>query len=174
MAAAVEFLSGVVRFWANDSAQYGDPYEWCATVRWINPDTVEILGVIKPPSKQVWAAVLSELGQYGAKELVFYRIKNGVKREHRLRVPSVGFLEVNGMSGEVSVNSELAVTTPGNLREVVIEMKADWDDNPNSLPGYENRVVYRDLPPAGFAKLQQEIAGVFQRMADFGAAAIGG
>ena len=82
MKAAIESISGVIRVW-HDGCVYGDPYEWVATVRWINRKTVEILGYTSRVTPSIWRAVIKECQ------------KNGIDASHL-----VGLLEEAGFSVE--------------------------------------------------------------------------
>lgn len=77
--AEIEILSGVVRFWNDSDAGYGDPYDWVATLRWVNPEVAEVVGITKPPTPDTWRAVKEAAAKAGVKKLIFYRIKNGKK-----------------------------------------------------------------------------------------------
>lgn len=83
--ASIEPMVGVVRFWVSAEAGYGDPYDWVATVRWVDPDTVEIVGITKPPTPDAWRAVKLALAEQGVRSIVFYRMRNGQKVKHELR-----------------------------------------------------------------------------------------
>jgi hypothetical protein len=82
----LEHISGVIRVWLNPNAGYRDPYDWVATVRWIDCETVEIVGILKPPTPSIWRATKDELARHGAKTIIFYRIKGGRKIKKELTV----------------------------------------------------------------------------------------
>ena len=56
---------------------YGDAYTWVATCRFVNKETVEILGVIKAPTKTEWLAVINNLAQMGVKFVFYKQYRNG-------------------------------------------------------------------------------------------------
>lgn len=70
--AHIEPLTAVLRVFAPGKG-YGDPYEFACTVRWLDPETVELLGVDKPPSPSMWWPVADALREMGVKEFVFSR-----------------------------------------------------------------------------------------------------
>ena len=58
MKAHIEPLSGVIRIYKEGSGFIDqDPYEWCATIRWRDHETIEIMGVTSPPTVQMWKAI---------------------------------------------------------------------------------------------------------------------
>lgn len=75
--AQLEHVASVIRVWINSDAVHGDPYDWVATVRWINKATIEIMGITMSPNREIWAAVMNELLTYGVEEIVYYRYKDG-------------------------------------------------------------------------------------------------
>lgn len=81
--AAIEFLSAGLRYWLKDD--YGAPYQWCATVRWIDRFTVELILVMEPPTPDAWREVRHELAGLGVKEIKFCRIVDGVEEMHSLK-----------------------------------------------------------------------------------------
>lgn len=50
-------LAGVLRVFDTNKKYGEDPYEWAASVRWLNDHQVEILGVLKAPSLSQWRAI---------------------------------------------------------------------------------------------------------------------
>lgn len=88
MKAAIEPISGVIRVWM-DGGVYGDPYEWVATVRWINRTSVEILGYTRRVTPGIWRAVSKECQKNGIEKVLAVSYHNGKRKEKWLRVPSV-------------------------------------------------------------------------------------
>lgn len=80
MPARIEPFAGVVRFWDNEEAQHGDPYQWAASVRWVDNETIEIAGITQPPTQAIWRAVKDAAREFGAKQIVFIRYKDGQPR----------------------------------------------------------------------------------------------
>jgi len=83
MYAELEPLSFVLRIWS-DGQHYGDPYDWCATVVRIAPDTLEVLGAMRAPTPAEWRAINDAAFMAGYKRVVFCRA-DGRQREIKLR-----------------------------------------------------------------------------------------
>jgi hypothetical protein len=73
---------GVIRVWDTKDFRYGDPYSWVCVVRFINDDSVEMVGQLQPPTKDQWNAIGAELRCWGVRRSMFVRYRNGVRREH--------------------------------------------------------------------------------------------
>lgn len=85
MLAEMEILTSIIRVFKDD-LRYGDPYEFSATVRWINPKQVEVLGTQRAPRPSEWRAMQECLHSYGAEELIIMKsTRDGVK-EHIFRL----------------------------------------------------------------------------------------
>ena len=56
---------------------HGDPYTWAATCRWLDHETVEVMGAVKGPSKTEWLAVLECFKGLGAKQVQYTQYRNG-------------------------------------------------------------------------------------------------
>lgn len=78
--AEIEPLSGVIRVWA-DGGVYGDPYVWCASVRWLSREDVEILGYTNPVTRGVWRAVMNTCNKSGIKRILAVRYRAGQRIE---------------------------------------------------------------------------------------------
>lgn len=87
MKASIEPISGVIRVWV-DGCVYGDPYEWVATVRWLNRTTIEILGYTTKVTPSIWKAVIKECQRLGIEKILATSYKDRVKREKWITVPS--------------------------------------------------------------------------------------
>ena len=84
MHAEFENLSGIIRIF-EDGKNYGDEYGWAVTVRYLDKETVEFLGITKAPTISQWRAIEDCCREEGIKTIVFYRILNdGTKKEHVL------------------------------------------------------------------------------------------
>ena len=81
MPARIEPLAGVIRYWDDDAAQYGDPYQWVASVRWLAKGEVEILGYIKPLTVNIWRAVMRACKDNGIKRILAVRYQEGERVE---------------------------------------------------------------------------------------------
>ena len=86
MIAIIEPLAGVIRYWSTNNPEYGDPYQWSATVRWVNRDTIEVMGVTQVPTTEVWRAVKDCARNIGVKYITFTRFKNGVRKTSTLKL----------------------------------------------------------------------------------------
>ncbi len=78
-----EPLAGVLRVFA-DASKYGDPYQWSATVRFLDIRTVELMGILRAPKPSEWRAVMKLFAGMGVEKIVFHRRKNkdpAVKKE---------------------------------------------------------------------------------------------
>lgn len=87
MFARIEPLSAVIRVWV-DGCVYGDPYEWVATVRWLKPNEVEILGYTKRVTPSIWKAIIRECQAVGITSIIATSYKSGERREKRITVPT--------------------------------------------------------------------------------------
>lgn len=90
----IEPIAGVIRVYRSGrSYQNGDPYEWAASVRWLSRDTIEILGVDRPPSIAVWRSIRAFLEddssgirkviikRHGRNRVLNKRRKNGTEQQ---------------------------------------------------------------------------------------------
>jgi hypothetical protein len=87
MYARIEPLTGIIRVWV-DTAKYKEPYEWCATVRYIQQDIVEILGYTKKVTPSIWKAVIKECQRRDIKKILAVSYPHGVRKEKWIMVPS--------------------------------------------------------------------------------------
>ena len=94
MKAQIEQFSqpgGILRVWASPEAQYGDPYQLSLTVRWLSPDSIELLGLCRDdadPGLQkltvtpaMWRAIRAEVVVLGIKRVKYLRFNTGRLRE---------------------------------------------------------------------------------------------
>ena len=79
MYAEIEPTSGILRIWNN--GKYGDPYDWSCTIRWLNPDELEIIGLDKPITKEGYTAALEACKKNGAKRVLIRHYHNQEPQE---------------------------------------------------------------------------------------------
>lgn len=87
MKAEIEPIVGIIRVWLPGKV-YGDPYEWCATVRYLKKDTIEILGYTKKVSKECWKAIIKECQYKQITKILAVSYPNGKRKEKWITVPS--------------------------------------------------------------------------------------
>lgn len=68
----------VLRVFEEDS-KYGDKYVWSCSVKKIDDSTWEIMGVLVPPSPDVWRAMRKYVKENNI-TVIFKRIKDGKER----------------------------------------------------------------------------------------------
>lgn len=71
--ARIEHLASLVRIFDNESAVYGEPYQWSCTLRWISPSTIEAIGVDRLPSKAQLRALHEALHALGVQQVKYSR-----------------------------------------------------------------------------------------------------
>lgn len=76
----IEHLSGVLRI----GGGYGEPYTWSATIRYLTPTKVEVLGAVRSPNLAERKAIAEVLKSHGIEEAVYFRKKDGKIKEYRL------------------------------------------------------------------------------------------
>lgn len=83
MGGHLEPLAAVLRI----GGAYGEPYTWAATVRYLSPSVVEIIGAIRAPSPSEWRAAVRVLRASGITRFSFDRRRaTGVQtRRHQTR-----------------------------------------------------------------------------------------
>ena len=65
----LEHLSSVLRI----GGAYGDAYTWCGAIRWLSSKKVEVLAVLRAPTRSEWRAAAEVLQAAGITEVVFAR-----------------------------------------------------------------------------------------------------
>jgi len=85
MQAEMEPISSILRIF-EDGKGYGDPYEFSATVRWVTPKKVEILGVLRAPKLSEWKAIRRCLLSYGVEEILINKAKDGKMESHIYKI----------------------------------------------------------------------------------------
>lgn len=73
----IEILTGILRI-GKDGAQHGDPYHIAFTVRWINTEDIEAVGLCVPMSIADWKAARQALKDLGVKRCLVTRIKGEI------------------------------------------------------------------------------------------------
>ena len=53
----IEHLASVLRIF-RDGDEYGDRYVWCCTVKWISFTEVELCGVVRRVTPEIWGAIM--------------------------------------------------------------------------------------------------------------------
>lgn len=86
--AELEPLVSVIRVWEDDKS-YGDPYEWVATVRHLDLHTVEILGYVKPLTKESVRAIHAALDQVSIKSILSVTYPEGSNGPPRKKIRTV-------------------------------------------------------------------------------------
>jgi hypothetical protein len=80
--ASIEHATSIVRVGPDHRSPY-DPYTWCCTVRWRDPETVEILGVVRAPTPSEFRAAKRLLQSLGAKRHIHERVRpDGTVERH--------------------------------------------------------------------------------------------
>lgn len=79
MGGHLEPLTAVLRV----GGAYGEPYTWSATVRYLSPSSVEILGAMRSPTPSEWRAMRAILKADGVTTVLFVRHKDDTICEHR-------------------------------------------------------------------------------------------
>jgi hypothetical protein len=57
MISRIEPFAGAIRCYSDDLAKHGDPYDWAASVRWVDHVTIEIAGITSPPTPAMWRSI---------------------------------------------------------------------------------------------------------------------
>lgn len=91
--ANIELVSAWLRIWNDDTAVYGEPFDFFVGVRWLSRDHVEICG-LRTESGAAFTmshalAIRRELAVYGVKKYQFKRFKHGRDSIVCGRVPQV-------------------------------------------------------------------------------------
>ena len=77
----IEPIAACLRIWIGNGGQVGDPYDWSATGRWIDRETMEVIGVDKPVTKAMCVAIRDAAAKLGVRTIGFTRIREGKKRK---------------------------------------------------------------------------------------------
>jgi hypothetical protein len=86
MRAHLEPLSAVIRV----GGAYGEPYTWCATVRYLAPDEVELVGAMRAPKPSEWRAMATVFRQTGVRIVWFERHHGDQIDRHRVELWTPG------------------------------------------------------------------------------------
>lgn len=85
MWAGFEPLAGVIRVF-QEGKQYGDRYEWVASVRFLMKDAIEILGYTKPVTPSIWRALRKECQRLSIRRVLAVSYRNGQRREKWINI----------------------------------------------------------------------------------------
>jgi hypothetical protein len=99
MNADLEHLASVIRVYPN-GGKYGDPYTFCAAVRHLDRESVEIVGALRSPTPSEWRAIRAALVEAGIVKAMFTRIKDGVKSRHQVLLERNNDLGRAGREGD--------------------------------------------------------------------------
>lgn len=83
--AHIQWLSGCVRVFDNGK-DYGDSYDWCATVRILDDTTIELLGVKTAPTKEQIVAISKLFYPLGFINVQWDRKKGDKERTVKLKI----------------------------------------------------------------------------------------
>lgn len=72
MKALVEPLASVVRV-GPDNFVYGDPYTFACSIRWIDRQSVEMIGATAAPTPSEWRAMVRKFRELGVKRVLIDR-----------------------------------------------------------------------------------------------------
>ena len=89
MKVELEPLVSAIRIWENSDAEYGDPYQWAATVRWMNSTEVEIVCVDKEITRSIWKAIALALDSQGVERVMMTRYRLGEMRTRWLSIREI-------------------------------------------------------------------------------------
>lgn len=67
--------AGCLRLWTNPAHGHGDPYQFTATVRWIDETSIELMGVTDSLTAAMLPAIKAAAAQVGATRIAVTRIK---------------------------------------------------------------------------------------------------
>lgn len=79
--AEIEYLAGLIRVYVEPHRGRPDPYEYVATLRWVNPFRVEIMGVTRAPNRHEILAMARALVAAGITSAFWIRKEGDVDRE---------------------------------------------------------------------------------------------
>lgn len=77
---------GIIRGWVDPSHGYGDPYQLSATLRWLDPVSVEIMGLCEPLDPAMARAIKDACRAEEIRRILSLRIKDGRETKSWLRV----------------------------------------------------------------------------------------
>lgn len=69
-----------LRCYSDDNAQYGQPFDWAASMQLVRPGEVEIFGIDKPLTREIRDAVIAELQRLGIKRYMIARYNSELLR----------------------------------------------------------------------------------------------
>ena len=74
----LEPLTAIMRI----GGAYGEPYTWAATVRYLSPTSVEIVGAMRAPTPHEWRVMRAVLKATGIISVLFVRHKGDTAHTH--------------------------------------------------------------------------------------------
>ena len=89
--ALIEPLSGVIRVLVDDEGRYGDPFYWSATVRWLNPQEIELCAYMTKITPSIYRAVFKECQKWGIRRILGVNYPDGAdgpRKERWFAVPT--------------------------------------------------------------------------------------
>ena len=85
--ASIEPIAGCMRIWLDETKGYGNPYDAAVTVRWIDRETIEVIGLATAGFDLAMAnAIKAEARRLGITRVMFVRKKNGIDKQVWVRV----------------------------------------------------------------------------------------
>jgi hypothetical protein len=64
--------------------EYGEPYSWVATIRYVSPTDVEIVGAQRAPKPSEWKAACLVMKDAGIFRVTFVRKRSNNSRSHQI------------------------------------------------------------------------------------------
>lgn len=80
--AEIEPYAGAIRFWEVDK-QYGDPYDWCGSIRWRSKEEVEIGPYDTKITLTAWKEIMKACKEAGVKRILATTYPGGAGTEPR-------------------------------------------------------------------------------------------
>jgi len=74
----LEPLAAIIRI----GGAHGEPYTWSATLRYLNPTEVEILGAVRAPTPSEWRTVKRICKAAGIRRGLIRRVRGGMLVAH--------------------------------------------------------------------------------------------
>lgn len=89
--ARLEPLTSMVRIYDDDDGDYGDGYNQVVTLRYLEPDVVEVMGAVKHGKEPAFSlprlrALRKLFREMGLRQYVFFRMVDGEKVRHTVEI----------------------------------------------------------------------------------------
>lgn len=81
MKALIEPIAAVLRVVPGDG-NHGQPYSFATTVRWVDRQTVELIGAMRSPTLAEAQAIIQALKALGAQRIILRRWRAGKEQTH--------------------------------------------------------------------------------------------